>query len=320
MDPLISIIMPMYNTEAYVAGAVRSVQAQTYANWELLIVDDGSTDGSGALCDELAASDSRIRVFHKENGGVSRARNFALAQAKGEYICFLDSDDACEPDYLAFFVSHLAPGIPVCCGYFEDRSGALSSPALPMETSPVPTDDFLFEGLLGRLNMPLVCWSWIFPAEPAKNVSFDSSLVLGEDSLYAAQVLLAFEQVYYDPVPLYRYRIDREGNTVGKISLKKCESGYASLEKTLALYAGRRPRTEQVLIKHLTERAAAAARQARREGRPEKVREYKKKAFSCWKKLRRCPEISRNDKIRLLGYSVFPSLSEKLMLRFYGRV
>ena len=320
MDPLISVIMPMYNTEAYVAGAVRSVQAQTYANWELLIVDDGSTDGSGALCDRLSAADRRIRVFHRENGGVSRARNFALSQARGEYICFLDSDDAYEPDYLTFMVSHLAPGIPVCCGYFEDRSGELSSPALPMKTAPVPTDDFLSEALIGRLHMPIVCWSWIFPADAARRVRFDESLVLGEDSLYTSEVLLSFDRVYYDPAPLYRYRIDREGNTVGKTSLKKCESGYASLEKTLALYAGKRPRTEQVLVKHLTERAAAAARQARREGRPEKVQEYKKKAFSCWKKLRRCPEIRRNDKLRLLGYSLFPSLSEKLMLHFYGRV
>ena len=91
--PLVSVIVPVYNVYPYLRDCVQSVQAQSYQNWELLLVDDGSTDGSGELCDELAAEDGRIRVFHKPNGGQSDARNVGLKQAQGKYFYLLDSDD-----------------------------------------------------------------------------------------------------------------------------------------------------------------------------------------------------------------------------------
>ena len=98
MAPLITIIVPVYNIMEYLPRCVYSITAQTYRNLELILVDDGSTDGTGALCDKLAAEDERIRVFHKENGGSSSARNLGLSHAKGAYIGFVDSDDYVEPD------------------------------------------------------------------------------------------------------------------------------------------------------------------------------------------------------------------------------
>ncbi|MCH5342417.1 MAG: glycosyltransferase family 2 protein [Acetatifactor sp.] len=96
--PLISVIVPVYNIIEYLPRCVHSITDQTYGNLELLLVDDGSTDGTGELCDRLAAEDGRIRVFHKENGGSSSARNLGISQAKGEYLGFVDSDDYVEPD------------------------------------------------------------------------------------------------------------------------------------------------------------------------------------------------------------------------------
>ena len=96
--PLISVIVPVYNIIEYLPRCVRSITDQTYRNLELLLVDDGSTDGTGELCDRLAAEDGRIRVFHKENGGSSSARNLGISQAKGEYLGFVDSDDYIEAD------------------------------------------------------------------------------------------------------------------------------------------------------------------------------------------------------------------------------
>ena len=98
MRPIISIIVPVYNTEKYLDQCIQSVLAQTYTNWELLLIDDGSTDSSGAICDKYAAEDNRIRVFHKENGGVSSARNLGLDNAQGEWISFVDADD-CEVNF-----------------------------------------------------------------------------------------------------------------------------------------------------------------------------------------------------------------------------
>lgn len=96
----VSIIMPVYKVEEYVGKAIESIQAQTLKEWEFLIVDDGTPDRSGEICDEYAAKDSRIHVIHKENGGAPSARNMAIEIAKGEYMYFLDSDDWAEPTML----------------------------------------------------------------------------------------------------------------------------------------------------------------------------------------------------------------------------
>ena len=93
----ISVIVPVYNTEKYIHRCIDSILSQTFTDFELLLVNDGSKDNSGAICDEYAAKDSRVRVFHKENGGVSSARNMGLDNAKGEWICWVDSDDYIDP-------------------------------------------------------------------------------------------------------------------------------------------------------------------------------------------------------------------------------
>ena len=91
--PKISVIMPVYNVQEFVGKAIESVLGQTLKEFEFLIVDDGSTDKSGEICDKYAAKDKRIRVIHKENGGAPTARNVAIEIAKGEYLYFIDSDD-----------------------------------------------------------------------------------------------------------------------------------------------------------------------------------------------------------------------------------
>ena len=99
MDPLISVIVPVYNANAFLEQCLESITAQTYRNLEILIVDDGSTDGSGETCDRWAGRDDRIRVIHQPNGGHSAARNTALDQLTGELVMMVDSDDVLHPDF-----------------------------------------------------------------------------------------------------------------------------------------------------------------------------------------------------------------------------
>ena len=96
----VSIIVPVYNVDKFLHKCVDSILAQTLTDFELLLVDDGSKDNSGLICDKYAAKDSRVRVFHKENGGVSSARNLGLENAQGDWIIFIDSDDWIEPNML----------------------------------------------------------------------------------------------------------------------------------------------------------------------------------------------------------------------------
>lgn len=107
---MISLIMPVYNTEPYLVQAVDSVTAQTFPEWELILIDDGSTDNAGAMCDAYAAKDHRIRVIHQANAGLSAARNAGLASARGEYLLFVDSDDYLEPDTLQVLMETIQVG------------------------------------------------------------------------------------------------------------------------------------------------------------------------------------------------------------------
>ena len=101
MQELVSVIIPVYKTEKYLHRCINSVCVQDYANLEVILVDDGSPDRSGEICDEIAKTDDRIIVIHKTNGGLSSARNAGIEKSKGEYICFVDSDDYIEKDYVS---------------------------------------------------------------------------------------------------------------------------------------------------------------------------------------------------------------------------
>lgn len=121
-DIKISIIMPVYKVEEYVGKAIESILAQTFTDFEFLIVDDGTPDRSGEICDAYAKNDHRIRVIHKENGGAPSARNTAIDIAQGEYVYFLDSDDWAEPQMLAdmYELAEKHQAQLVVCGFYID--------------------------------------------------------------------------------------------------------------------------------------------------------------------------------------------------------
>ena len=116
MNSLISVIVPAYNVEKYLARCVDSILTQTYENPEVILVDDGSKDASGQICEELAKTDARIRVIHKENGGLSSARNCGIDQTRGDYLAFVDSDDWIEPESCRWMLERAEQtGAPMVC-------------------------------------------------------------------------------------------------------------------------------------------------------------------------------------------------------------
>ena len=130
---LISIIVPVYNTKCYLIRCIKSITAQTYHHLEILLIDDGSTDGSGLLCDQLAKTDGRIRVIHKPNEGAGMARNTGLAYARGEYICFFDSDDRVTVDVIekAYCLAQQEHSDIVVFGYYQVKKGTAPIPVIP---------------------------------------------------------------------------------------------------------------------------------------------------------------------------------------------
>lgn len=153
--PLLSIIVPVYNILEYLPRCVHSITAQTYKNLEILLVDDGSTDGTGELCDSLAGEDARIRVFHKENGGSSSARNLGISQAKGEYLGFVDSDDYIEPDmYERLYkgiVEYKVSMVQIGRDEIDEQGNLLPNICQPpKEATFIDSESFLYELIMHR--------------------------------------------------------------------------------------------------------------------------------------------------------------------------
>ena len=128
--PKISVIVPVYNVEKYLPRCIDSILSQTFTDFELLLIDDGSTDESGKICDEYAKKDKRIRVFHQENGGVSATRNLGLEEASAEWICFVDSDDWVEEDCLSalFYDGCLTSECVVCQSFYVEKELCAEKP------------------------------------------------------------------------------------------------------------------------------------------------------------------------------------------------
>jgi len=204
----VSVIVPVYNVRDYLADCVDSIRAQTFADYECLLVDDGSTDGSGALCDELAAADRRFRVIHKPNGGLSDARNAGLDAAAGACVFFVDSDDRLFPQALeALRARMLADGLDVAVGNVLLHDMRLGEERLfaPLST-PHPKNvlDELFN---------IAAWNKLYRREVfatrryAKGIKF-------EDVPVWADILFSGARIGYVDETVYVYNINREGSIV----------------------------------------------------------------------------------------------------------
>ncbi len=205
--PKISVIVPVYNVERYLARCVDSILAQGYANLDVILVDDGSSDGSGALCDAYAARDPRIRVIHKENGGLSSARNAGLDAAEGEYLAFADSDDWIEPEMYGTMLSLMEQyNAQVVCAGRYDVDGGTGEKAVglcPREECCITGED-----LVGRIFLWDSCDSSacdkLWRRDLFGSFRFPQGMV-SEDVATIYRILLNAERAVLCPKPFYNY-------------------------------------------------------------------------------------------------------------------
>lgn len=233
MKKTISVIVPVYNVAAYLEKCVTSILNQTYGDIEIIIVDDGSTDGSGELCDSLQKLDERIKVIHKANGGISDARNAGMAIAQGEYFSFVDSDDSIEPDMLELLFSNLTKyeADISCCRYSRVWENGESRPVGDThEISVFTGTDAFGEYLYGRVIDPFAC-AKLYKREVLINA--DGSLltfkvgILGEDNPFNCDVMQRASRVVLVGEAKYNYLQKREGAiTNSAVSQKKIDSVY----------------------------------------------------------------------------------------------
>lgn len=188
--PIVSIIVPVYNVEKYINRCIDSILAQTFTDWECILVDDGSPDKSGEICDEYSARDSRIRVIHKPNGGVSSARNVGINLATGEWITFVDSDDFID-EYSLFSMVELTKHYDAdlfCFGIRITTTDNHINHKQKHENSYSVDSSYLIKKIL-LYNTNCGPFSKLFRNKQLQNFRFDESLKIGEDLLFNLQFL-----------------------------------------------------------------------------------------------------------------------------------
>ena len=215
----ISIIVPVYNVEQWLERCVDSIVAQTYADWELLLVDDGSTDRSGAICDRYAASDSRIQAFHKPNGGVSSARNLGLDHAKGEWITFVDSDDWVKQDYLKnLYANTNGHDLVIAYANVYYNDGHIETENYPSYEVTEDNADWLFTR--SAMSWHTSPWSKIYRYEliEKNNLRFDEKIHIGEDAVFLYSYMLLSSKIFISNHTDYCYQCQLEGSLTKKIN------------------------------------------------------------------------------------------------------
>jgi glycosyltransferase involved in cell wall biosynthesis len=234
---LISVIVPIYNVEKYLNQAIDSILAQTYKNLEILLIDDGSTDNCGKICDEYASKDNRIKVIHKENGGLGKAYNTGLELATGNYIAFVESDDYIEPNMYEVMLENAIKyntDTIKCDFYWYNRKADIQN--LPYCGTKIfnqkePTGSFIID------DFPILCayhssiWSYLHKAEFVKQIKFVETVGAGYvDAPFTFEVLCKAKSIVLLSQPLYHYRMENHGNSVSLSDERSIQMAYRFCE------------------------------------------------------------------------------------------
>lgn len=203
----VSIIIPVYNVALYLQKCVDSLLAQTYDNIELILVEDGSTDGSDVLCDTLEKTDARIHVYHGENKGVSAARNTGIAKAEGDYICFCDADDFVEKDMYEYLVSLLEKNeadMAMCGGWVDYGMNRCTPFMVPPKQLCLDAKESIIQ-LHKKTFFSAYIWNKIFCRDLLEQESFQEELCFAEDYDILCRVLPHCKKVICGTEPKYHY-------------------------------------------------------------------------------------------------------------------
>lgn len=236
--PEISVIIPVYKTENYLGRCIDSILSQTFCDFELILVDDGSPDHCPAICDEYAARDSRIQVIHQSNQGQAAARNHGVAVSKGEWICFVDSDDMIHSQMLELLYAAVVKNCVLMsmCGSFagERLPSSFLDTANPEETVHTVDELFLEELLNGNTTRYWTVWAKLISRSVIEGLPIPEGRIF-EDNAIICRWLVNAQKVVDLDTDLYFYCTEPESTVRSSFSLKKLDSLWA-LEQQMELY------------------------------------------------------------------------------------
>lgn len=219
MNDLISVIIPVYNVEKYLEDCINSVIEQSYKNLEIILIDDGSTDSSGVLCDQYAVKDSRIRVIHKKNGGQSTARNVGLEMASGEWITFVDSDDVVHSDMISVLRETVGSYRLAMC-LRNDFIDVIPESQLAGKTQVIDRYEILEK--MYSDNQYIVVWGKLYHKSLWHETRFREGIIYEDEDLLPELIFTAEKTVCVD-AKMYFYRIRPDSTMTARFSQKRLD-------------------------------------------------------------------------------------------------
>ncbi len=265
--PIITIIVPVYNSENYISQCIESVINQDYTEWELLLIDDGSTDTSAEICNSYAGIERRIRLIKKENGGVSSARNLGISQARGDFVTFIDADDYVDKDYCSLLLKSIGQNVGMIILGMRRflKDGSLQPIRHRMEDGTYSFASIarytIDDGTLSGFTFDSSC-SVLYRKEliEKNHLRFDESIRFNEDGLFNAEYILhcrATIIINYEYTPyIYRYNNESVSHTIDVMSIIY-KHNMEAIEHKLKLFAVEIP--EANILEQLEKRRAALA-------------------------------------------------------------
>lgn len=227
---MISVIVPVYNVEKFLPRCIDSILSQTYCNLEIILVDDGSTDTSGRICDDYALKDSRVRVFHKENGGVSSARNLGIAKAVGDWIMFVDGDDWVDIDAIKYASQYFNGSDLIRFSYksvFSEDEQQTEDFKLKIYDS---KESFLSDVITQRTYVAV--WGTFYKRDLfTPDVQFDPLIPVGEDWIVFVKLLMLSQSFKIIDKPIYFYNQYNQNSCMSSASIKKKCTVFLAIEQ-----------------------------------------------------------------------------------------
>lgn len=249
-NSLISIIVPVYNVKSFITVCIESIACQTYRNLEMILIDDGSTDNSGDICDEYALKDSRIKVIHKKNGGLSDARNVGIDLAQGDYIAFIDSDDFIYPEYFEYLYEMISKNnadMSSCQPVLVDENGnTMSTPIAGKDYIKIITgqENCMEEYVIGN-KINTTAWGNLYKTSLFKESGIRYPFgKYHEDVFTTYRIIDLCEKIVIGNRKLYAYR-QRGGSIINSgFSEKHLDGIYGSIQR-FEFISSKYPRLKQ---------------------------------------------------------------------------
>lgn len=229
-NTLVSIIVPIYNVDKFLAECLQSILNQSHDKLDIILVDDGSTDKSGLICDEFAKKDNRIRVFHTNNNGVSSAKNLGIKNSNGEYICFVDADDYMLPNHVEYILSIIRDcDVAFSYKYLSDYNKQAKDNK--NEVRIISGEQAAIDLLYYKINIGV--WNKMFKKTflHKYNVLFYANQFMGEGFNFNMKAFQYAEKVSAGFSATYFYRRDNENSATTKFSLEKWNNAFESIDK-----------------------------------------------------------------------------------------